>query len=61
MSDIDFFTYLSAICPPSIDLFSRHLRQEAKIFLFQLPPPYTERSGDLCERRLDSIVDAASK
>lgn len=54
-------THLDAIYPSGIDLFPRHFRQEAEIFLFQLPPPNAERRGGLCERRFDPIIDAAGE
>ena len=56
-----YSTHLDAICPSGINLFPRHFRQEAKIFLSQLPPPNAECRGGLCERRFDPIIDAASE
>jgi len=54
-------THLDAICPSGFDLLPGHFRQEAEIFLFQFPPPNTECRGGLCERRLDTIIDAAGE
>ena len=56
-----FSAHLGAIYPSGIDLFPRHFRQEAEIFLFQLPPPNAECRGGFCERRFNPIIGAAGE
>jgi hypothetical protein len=50
-------THLDSVCQSGLDFFTRYPREEAEIFLFQLPPPNAECCGDLCRNRVDPVVN----